>query len=550
MPDTNGNQGLSYSDAGVNINAGNTFVERIKPAVKRTSRAGVIGGLGGFGGLFELPLNDYKKPVLVSGTDGVGTKLKLAIDLKKYNTVGIDLVAMCVNDIIVTGAEPLFFLDYYASGQLDIEAAATVVEGIAEGCIRAGAALVGGETAEMPGIYARDDFDLAGFAVGIAEKDRILDYNTVKAGDVIIGIESSGPHSNGFSLIRKVLEFSGCGLEMTFDGKTLGETLLEPTKIYVKPILRLLESVNVHALAHITGGGLPENLPRVIPKGLTAMLDHCNWQQPEIFTWLQSQGKIEDSEMYRTFNCGIGMVAVIDASDQKTVVDMLAADGETRPPYWCCKKIRHIRISTRCRNQMSTSALPRIAVLISGRGSNMQSIVTACQSGQIAATVCCVISNEPRAKGLIYAHDNQIQTESINHRDFPDRESFDRQLVKKLNLYKPNLVVLAGFMRILTPVFTNEFANQVLNIHPSLLPKYPGLNTHQRALEAGDAEHGASVHFVTTELDSGPVIIQGIVDVKHDDTLDTLAAKVLRSEHVIYPKAVEWVINSQACTDW
>ncbi|MDO6462400.1 phosphoribosylformylglycinamidine cyclo-ligase [Granulosicoccaceae sp. 1_MG-2023] len=329
MPDSKENKGLSYSDAGVDIDAGNALIERIKPVVKRTKRPGVLGGLGGFGGLFELPLDQYRQPVLVSGTDGVGTKLRLAIDLQKYDTVGIDLVAMCVNDIIVAGAEPLFFLDYYATGKLDVDAATAVVSGIAEGCVRAGAALVGGETAEMPGMYEGDDFDLAGFSVGLVEKDRILDPAAVKAGDVIIGLASSGPHSNGYSLIRKILEVSGQSPQDAFDGRTLGEVLLEPTRIYVKPLLSLLEKVDVHALAHITGGGLPENLPRVMPAGSRAEIDSSSWQRPAIFDWLQEHGKVSDSEMYRTFNCGIGMVVVVSAADEQATLEHLSAAGET-----------------------------------------------------------------------------------------------------------------------------------------------------------------------------------------------------------------------------
>jgi phosphoribosylformylglycinamidine cyclo-ligase len=328
MPNSKKTKGLSYSDAGVDIDAGNALVERIKPIVKRTHRSGVLGGLGGFGGLFELPLNQYKNPVLVSGTDGVGTKLRVAIDLQQYDTVGIDLVAMCVNDVIVAGAEPLFFLDYLATGKLDVEVATSIVAGIGEGCVRAGAALVGGETAEMPGMYEGDDFDLAGFTVGLVEKSDILDKNNVADGDVIIGINSSGPHSNGYSLIRKVLEVSGADTTMAFENKTLGEVLLEPTRIYVKAILALLKKVDVHALAHITGGGLPENLPRVLPDGMNAEIDSSSWKRGEIFNWLQREGNISDSEMYRTFNCGIGMVVVVKEQDQEQTLKLLADNNE------------------------------------------------------------------------------------------------------------------------------------------------------------------------------------------------------------------------------
>ena len=318
---------LTYRDAGVDIDAGNALIERIKPLAAATRRPGVLTGLGGFGALFEVPAH-YRQPVLVAGTDGVGTKLKLAMQLGKHDTIGIDLVAMCVNDLIVQGAEPLFFLDYYATGHLDVNTASDVVKGISEGCLQAGAALIGGETAEMPDMYAGEDYDLAGFCVGVVEKDRIIDGSQVKAGDVLIGLPSSGPHSNGYSLIRKVIEKSGADLGAAFDGATLGERLLEPTRIYIKPLLELFAQINVHALAHITGGGLLENLPRVMPDDTKAQINPQSWQQPAVFAWLQREGNIETNEMYRTFNCGIGMVLVVDASKADKTLENLHAKGE------------------------------------------------------------------------------------------------------------------------------------------------------------------------------------------------------------------------------
>jgi phosphoribosylformylglycinamidine cyclo-ligase len=318
---------LSYRDAGVDIDAGNALIDKIKPHARRTQRPEVMGGLGGFGALFEIPLDRYQQPVLVSGTDGVGTKLKLAMQMNKHDTIGIDLVAMCVNDLIVQGAEPLFFLDYYATGQLDIEAASDVIKGIAEGCVQSGAALTGGETAEMPGMYQKGDYDLAGFCVGIVEKSRIIDGSKVSAGDVLIGMASSGAHSNGYSLIRKIIEVSNADLNMPFDGRTLGECLLAPTQIYVKPILALLEKVDVHALAHITGGGLLENLPRVMPQYTRATIDPGSWNQPAVFNWLQEQGNIDAMEMYRTFNCGIGMVAVVAQNEADNTIELLQQQG-------------------------------------------------------------------------------------------------------------------------------------------------------------------------------------------------------------------------------
>ncbi|MBS4052390.1 MAG: phosphoribosylformylglycinamidine cyclo-ligase [Methylomonas sp.] len=320
---------LNYKSAGVDIAAGNALVDRIKPIAAKTRNAGVMAGLGGFGSLFELPLDRYKNPVLVSGTDGVGTKLKLALDLDLHNTVGIDLVAMCVNDIIVQGAEPLFFLDYFATGKLDVDTAAAVIEGIGQGCEQAGAALVGGETAEMPGMYSNGDYDLAGFCVGIVEKDRIIDGSKVKAGDKLIGIASSGPHSNGYSLIRKIIERSGLALTDSVNGKPLGQTLLTPTRIYVKPLLELLKTVDVHAMAHITGGGITENLPRVLPDNLSAEIKLATWQLPDIFAWLQQQGNVTLADMLLTFNCGVGMIVCVDAADEAAALACLAQQGET-----------------------------------------------------------------------------------------------------------------------------------------------------------------------------------------------------------------------------
>ena len=319
---------LSYRDAGVDIEAGNALVDRIKPHAARTRRPEVMAGLGGFGGLFELPIDRYKKPILVSGTDGVGTKLRLAIESGIHSTIGIDLVAMCVNDIIVLGAEPLFFLDYYATGKLDINVATSVVSGIADGCELSGASLVGGETAEMPSMYKDGDYDLAGFCVGVVEKDNVIDGSQVQTGDILIGLASSGPHSNGYSLIRKVLERSQDTPSTPFLESTIGEQLLAPTKIYVKSLLELHKHINIHALSHITGGGLLENIPRVLPANVDAILDASSWQRPAIFDWLQKEGSIIDEEMYRTFNNGIGMVVCVAKEDVINTLRHLADSGE------------------------------------------------------------------------------------------------------------------------------------------------------------------------------------------------------------------------------
>jgi phosphoribosylformylglycinamidine cyclo-ligase len=327
MTDTSRTQGLTYRDAGVDIDAGDALVENIKPLARRTLREGVLAGIGGFGALFEIPKR-YRNPVLVSGTDGVGTKLRLAFELNRHDSVGIDLVAMSVNDILVQGAEPLFFLDYYACGKLDVAVATAVVGGIARGCELAGCALIGGETAEMPGMYPAGEYDLAGFAVGVVEKDRIIDGTRIAAGDALIGLASSGAHSNGYSLIRRILERARPDLSADFHGRTFGDAILAPTRIYVKPVLELIAALEVKGLAHITGGGLLENVPRILGERLSARIERGAWPRPALFDWLQAQGGVADEEMHRVFNCGIGMVAVVGEADVPRALALLAAAGE------------------------------------------------------------------------------------------------------------------------------------------------------------------------------------------------------------------------------
>ncbi len=330
------NTSISYRDAGVDIEAGDALVEQIKPFAKRTMRPEVLGGIGGFGSLFEVP-KKFKNPVLVSGTDGVGTKLKLAFQLNKHDSVGIDLVAMSVNDILVQGAEPLFFLDYFACGKLEVGTAAQVIKGIALGCEQAGCALVGGETAEMPGMYPPGEYDLAGFAVGAVDKEAIINGSTIAEGDVVLGMASSGAHSNGYSLIRKLIDQSGINMDSDFHGQSFRDIVMAPTRIYVKSLLKLIASMPVKGMAHITGGGITENIPRVLPEGLTAEVKKDSWAMPPLFKWLQAQGNITDTEMYRTFNCGIGMVVIMSAETAQAAQDLLTVAGEQ---VW---KIGHIR---------------------------------------------------------------------------------------------------------------------------------------------------------------------------------------------------------------
>ena len=327
------NKNLTYKDAGVDIDAGNALIERIKPLVSATRRSEVMSGIGGFGGLFALPPDRYREPVLVSGTDGVGTKLMLAQQLGQHDTIGIDLVAMCANDVLVQGAEPLFFLDYFACGRLDVDVAADVVKGVADGCVQAGAALIGGETAEMPDMYADGEYDLAGFCVGVVERRQMIDGTAISAGDALIGVASSGPHSNGYSLIRKVLELAG---DAEIGGSTASELLLTPTRIYVNPVLALMQSVAVKGLAHVTGGGITENLPRILDASLHAEIDTSSWEQGPVFDWLAHTGNIATDEMRRTFNCGVGMIIVVDAGSVDNTLQTLGDNGETA---WVIGKI-------------------------------------------------------------------------------------------------------------------------------------------------------------------------------------------------------------------
>ncbi|MEQ9259190.1 MAG: phosphoribosylformylglycinamidine cyclo-ligase [Roseovarius sp.] len=327
---TDGKNGITYAQAGVDIDAGNALVERIKPAAKRTARPGVMAGLGGFGALFDLKGAGYTDPILVAATDGVGTKLRIAIDTGNVDTIGIDLVAMCVNDLVCQGAEPLFFLDYFATGKLDTDAAARIIEGIAEGCVQSGCALIGGETAEMPGMYSEGDFDLAGFAVGAMERGADLPAG-VQAGDVLLGFGSNGVHSNGYSLVRKLVEISGLGWEADCpweEGTTLGAALLAPTRLYVRQSLEAVRAGGVHALAHITGGGLTENLPRVLPEGVGAEIDLGAWALPGVFRWLMATGGMSEGEMLKTFNCGIGMILAVEAGRAEELAALLEAAGE------------------------------------------------------------------------------------------------------------------------------------------------------------------------------------------------------------------------------
>ena len=553
-------KGLTYAQSGVDIDAGNRMVEMIKPLVKATARKGADAEIGGFGGLFDLKRAGFKDPVLVAANDGVGTKVKIAIESGIDDTVGIDLVAMSVNDLVVQGAEPLFFLDYFATGKLDPKIGAEVVKGIADGCRQAGCALIGGETAEMPGVYHGDDYDLAGFAVGAVERGAILPRDDIAAGDVILGIASSGVHSNGYSLVRKVVAKSKLkwSAPAPFDKKKkLGAAVLTPTRIYVKSCLAAIrETGAVKALAHITGGGFPDNIPRVLPKNLAARIDVARIPMLPVFKWLAKTGGIAEKEMLRTFNCGIGMIAVVEARRADKVAAILAREGESvvRLGELVAATKGKPRVTYTGRLDLGSSmARKRVAVLISGRGSNMVALIEAAKDPAYPAEIAVVVSNDPASEGLKRAAASGIATAVVDHKKFgKDREAFERALQDELQAHNIELVCLAGFMRLLTSWFVRQWEGRLLNIHPALLPAFKGLDTHARALSAGVKEHGATVHFVVPEMDSGPIILQAAVPVMPNDTEATLAARVLAVEHRLYPQALRLVAegrvqNTRSC---
>ncbi|XP_048349791.1 trifunctional purine biosynthetic protein adenosine-3-like isoform X1 [Sphaerodactylus townsendi] len=552
-------RGLTYKDSGVDIAAGNTLVQKIKPLAAATSRPGCNADLGGFAGLFDLKEAGYKDPILVSGTDGVGTKLKIAQLCNKHNTIGQDLVAMCVNDILAQGAEPLFFLDYFACGKLDVEVAQAVIAGISKACTLAGCALLGGETAEMPGMYPPGEYDLGGFAVGAVERGQMLpQLDRVADGDAVIGIASSGIHSNGFSLVRKIVEnspfsFSSPSVDGSGD-QTLGEQLLTPTKIYSKVLLPVLQSGYVKAYAHITGGGLLENIPRVLPESFGVALDAFSWKIPKIFSWLQKEGNLSEEEMARTFNCGIGAILVV----QKEFAGQILKDIQKHEDAWLIGKVvPHRSGSPRVEVNNLLQALHanklqmlhrqlskrRVAVLISGTGTNLEALITSAKKPSSYAQIVLVISNKAGVEGLKKAERAGIPTKVIDHKLYSSRTEFDSAVDKVLEEFSAELICLAGFMRILSGPFVRKWAGKILNIHPSLLPSFKGANAHRLVLEAGVRVTGCTVHFVAEEVDAGAIIFQEAVPVKIGDSEKTLSERVKEAEHRAFPAAMQLVAS-------
>lgn len=569
----NQHRGLTYKDSGVDIAAGNKLVDLIKPLAKATARSGCNAELGGFAGLFDLKAAGFVDPILVSGTDGVGTKLKIAQACNQHESLGQDLVAMCVNDVLAQGAEPLFFLDYFSCGSLDVDVAAKVVGGIAKACEMAGCALLGGETAEMPGVYPVGEYDLAGFCVGAVERGALLPrLGDIAQGDLLIGIASSGVHSNGFSLVRKVLERA----HLTYSspapfgkpGQTVGEVLLTPTKIYSRLLLPILKSGAVKAYAHITGGGLLENIPRVLPPELAVDLDACHWSIPPVFSWLHKEGGLSEEEMSRTFNCGLGAVLVVAPLDAQRVLRQLQAYEEAWIVGSLDKKqlgaekvvVRNLKQSLLNSERGSAgeakqeknghtgdNTTPRIkrrvGVLISGTGTNLQALIEQARRPTSSAEIVVVISNRPGVQGLKRAALAGIQTRVVDHKLYGSRAEFDGTIDRVLEEFGVELVCLAGFMRILTGNFVKKWNGKLLNIHPSLLPSFKGVNAQKQALQAGVRVSGCTVHFVAEEVDAGAIIVQEAVPVLSNDTEESLCDRIREAEHRAFPAAMELVAN-------
>ncbi|NXO93053.1 PUR2 protein, partial [Certhia brachydactyla] len=557
-------RGLTYKNSGVDIEAGNTLVQKIKPFAAATSRSGCNAELGGFAGLFDLRAAGYKDPILVSGTDGVGTKLKIAQECQKHDTIGQDLVAMCVNDILAQGAEPLFFLDYFACGKLDVEVAQGVIKGIADACRKAGCALLGGETAEMPGMYPPGEYDLAGFAVGAVERGQMLpQLDRITEGDVVIGVASSGVHSNGYSLVRKIVEKSSLDFSSRVGvsgDQTLGELLLTPTKLYSKTLLPVLRSGHVKAYAHITGGGLLENIPRVLPESFGVILDALTWKIPEIFCWLHKEGNLSEEEMARTFNCGVGAVLVV----QKEMAQQVLRDIQGHETAWLIGKVvpiqkgsdnvkvlnlhralqanRSLCVHSHIQGKVQTGKV-KVAVLISGTGTNLEALINSTKKDTSYAQIVLVISNKAGVEGLRKAERAGIPTRVVEHTRYQSRTEFDSAVDKVLQEFSVELICLAGFMRILSGPFVKKWEGKILNIHPSLLPSFKGAHAHRLVLQAGVRVTGCTVHFVAEEVDAGAIIFQEAVPVKLGDTEATLAERVKEAEHRAFPAALQLVAS-------
>ena len=506
----------SYEKAGVNLEAGYEVVRRIKKHVASTARTGVMGTIGAFGGMFDLAALGVKEPVLVSGTDGVGTKLKLAFALDKHDTIGIDAVAMCVNDVLAQGAEPLFFLDYVAVGHNEPVKIEGIVCGVAEGCRQAGCALVGGETAEMPGMYEGGEYDIAGFTVGVVERSRLIDGSKVKTGDVLVGIASSGVHSNGFSLVRKVLSDNGLELNKVYpelSNRTLGEVLLTPTKIYVKPVLDVIRRCDVHGISHITGGGFDENIPRILHEGQGIAIEEGTWEILPVFRFLEKYGKIAHREMFNIFNMGVGMVIALDAEEAQKAVDILASHGE------------------------QASVIGRVT------DSEGVVIAAACERGAIAAEVALVVCDRPGARVTERAAARGIACFAFAPKEYASKADYEREIVARLDAAGVDLVCLAGYMRILSEVLLGAYGGRIVNIHPSLLPAFKGAHAIEEAVAYGVKVYGVTIHWVDATLDGGRIIAQRAFAYDGDDVHE-VERRVHEVEHELYVETIDKLVKA------
>jgi formyltetrahydrofolate-dependent phosphoribosylglycinamide formyltransferase len=550
---------IDYKTAGVDVQRGDDFVEHIAELVKKTNIPGVISSIGHFAGLFELSAKKMKNPVLVACTDGVGTKLKLAFEMNRHSSIGIDLVAMSINDLLVTGASPLFFLDYLATSNLDLKVHIEVIKGIVEGCRISECALLGGETAEMPGIYAPHEYDLAGFAVGIVEKKLILSGETIVKDDILIGLPSTGVHSNGYSLVRKIFADRQ---KYPWDRpveplrQTLGEALLAPTRIYKKEMDILKKRKGLKSIAHITGEGIPGNLPRVLPEGYGAEIILDTWPEPAIYKVIAREGPVDRDEMFSVFNMGLGMIAVASKRNSNKLISDLRTEGlqayqigrvVTRPGIHFISRSNNKNIEKSMISSQKTQPQCRIAVLGSGRGSNFEAICQAIDRGELCASVECVISNNSKAFILDRARKRGIPAYHLSSCHHPEGPDFETALLTLLLDHRIDLICLAGYMKKIPAGVLKSFPSRILNIHPALLPAFggPGMYgpaVHQAVLTSGAQYSGASVHLVSDEYDTGLILAQDIVRVMHDDTVEILAERVLKIEHSLYPKTISsWI---------
>ncbi len=554
---------LTYKLAGVDRDLADAFIERIAPLTVTTRNPGVMGEIGSFGALFDISSRKYKHPILVASTDGVGTKLQLAMDMNRHDTIGMDLVAMNVNDILVTGADPLFFLDYLATGKLDMETHTAVINGIITGCQQAQCALIGGETAELPGFFHPRQYELAGFSVGIAERDALYAPENISENDTIIGLPSSGIHSNGYSLIRKIFhDRNRFPWERPLDGSSepLGDVLLKPTRIYTDDVRYIRRTGMIHAMAHITGGGMIRNVARILPNGFGAIIRKETWPVPDIFRHIQILGNISENEMARTFNMGIGMVMLCRNENAEIVEELLANQGICAYRIGSVCRSPGVHFTGRSPDGTSPSIQipaaksstisrrsPRIAILGSGSGTNMEAICQAIQRKDLPAEVVCVISNNSRSGILEKARHHDLPVYHISHQTHPVPETFCREMLTVLRRHGVDFICLAGYMKKLPAAVIEAYRDRVINIHPALLPAFGGKGmygpaVHDAVIRSGAKYTGVTVHIVTEEYDQGRILAQRVVSVLPEDDPEHLAQRILNIEHDLY-----WRVLKEVC---